>query len=174
MWPSVCSVSHLKIKAVSWCCYFTVVLIWCNLKFCLVDISSALQVSFIFYSYIPLPLLYSFLTPFPFKHSSVSLYLLMFPSASRPVGPCTRCSFMRRQTSAARPWRPPRTAPRSWRSSAGERSTPARSLMAGGFSTSVKITLDASTSWRRESTVNPVTGVPSVLWYSLSDASQYD
>ena len=109
-------------------------------------------------------------------------YLLPYPHLlphsprhpPRPVGHCTRCSCMRRQTSGVRSSRPQRTVPHFWRSSAGKRSTPAKCLMAGGFSTSTPTTVGASTSWRRVNTASLVTGVPSVLQSSPSGASLND
>lgn len=113
------------------------------------------------------------LYPFPFLFPALTSIFTSFlpPSLSRPVGPSTRCSFMRRQTLAARPWRPQRTAPHFWKSSAGGRSTPVRSTMVGGFSTSTPTTVDVSTSWRRENTESLGIGVLPVLLSSLLGAS---
>lgn len=79
---------------------------------------------------------------------------------------------MKKQTLEVKLQKPQRTAPHSWRSFAGGRSTLVKSLMAGGFSMSAPITVVASTSWRRGSTVNLVTGVLSTLQFSPSNDSQ--
>lgn len=107
----------------------------------------------------------------PIIYSHQSRFL---PSPSRPVGPSTRCSCMRSQTSGVRLSKSQRTVPLLWRSSTGGRSTPVRSLRAGGFSTNTPTTMDASTSWRRENTASLMTGVPSVLRSSPSGASLRD
>lgn len=113
-------------------------------------------------------------TPLPIPPHTLYYVPLFLLSPCRPVGPSTRCSSMRRPTLGARPMRPQRTVPRSWRSSAGGRSTPVRSTMAGGFSMSTPTTADASTSWRRANTANLATGGLSVLQSSPSGALPND